>query len=108
MAALPPRCRKEQMQEDFQLSGLHTNYTPERKSKQCFSQVHDVVQRQKTFDSRAGGTKIELGEKRRDQAVMDEITACDCRHVRHCLPCHLSITIRIRKDQREQVRQRVR
>ncbi|VFV27668.1 Hypothetical predicted protein [Lynx pardinus] len=57
----------------FQLSGLHTNYTPERKSKQCFRQVHDVVQKQQTFDARAGGTKIEAGEERRDQAVMGAV-----------------------------------
>lgn len=59
----PPWCRKEQILKGFHLSGLHTNYTPERKSKQCFRQVHDVAQKQKTFDSWAGGTKISLGKK---------------------------------------------
>lgn len=61
------------MRRDFHLSGLHTNYTPERKSKQCFRQVHDVVQKQKTFDSWARSTKRELWEERRDQAVKEAI-----------------------------------
>lgn len=53
------------MWTDFQLSGLHSDDAPERKSKQCFRQVHDVVQKQQTFDSRAGDTEIELGEEQR-------------------------------------------
>lgn len=94
------------MLKDFQLSGLHTNYTPERKSKQCFQQVHDVFQKQQTFDARAGGTKIEAGEERRDQAVMEAVL----RLSSNVLLLHQPLLLhdfRFKTDQREQVRQRV-
>lgn len=56
------------------------------KSKQCSRQVHDVLQRQKTFDLRAGGSKIEHCEEPRHQAIMGHgIAKSEFQHLRSFL-----------------------